>query len=154
MYIKYLFDPTVHRTQWYSVKVPEGWKKEISQDEVLFISPEKNIFTEVPEAFFSIYAKKAEGALFLDDIMIQVMESLHQMNGEVLKHGEIKVDGQVSKWVLFHNTDPDLVILTFYITDDFNRLFKIQFSSNPKKFKQYRPIFEEFKNSFKFKQIF
>ena len=147
---KYLFDKTVYRGAWYEVKVPEGWSKTVREDEVIFSSPEKDLFTEIPDATFSIYAKKSTGALFIEDVISEVVESLPKVNAELIDKGEFKVAGLISKWVLFHQKDTNLTVLTFYFVDDYNRLTKIEFVTTTRRFLQYKPEFEKFKGSFKF----
>ncbi len=152
--IKNLHDPTVYKGSWYTVKIPEGWQKRQEKDEVLFISPEVDVLTDTPYAIFSIYTKAAQGALFIEDYMQQVFEMLSQANGQIVDKGEIKVDEEIAQWVLFHQHEPALVYLTFYVVDDYNRLTRIQFVSTPNKFQKYREEFEKFKGSLKFKRLF
>ncbi len=146
----HIYDPTMYRGPWYRVKIPEGWKKEVKDDEVFFTSPGKD-FLGNPHAIFSIYGFQSKGALFMEDFFPEVMDGLLRQDGEVLQHGEIKVDEQISRWVLFRNHDPEWIIWTFYVIDDYNRLTKIQMMTKPDDFTQYRPIFEQFKDSIKFR---
>ena len=149
----HLYDPTIHRGLWYKVKVPQGWKKEVKEDEVFFYSPDKDYLGN-SEAIFSIYGFKSRGALFMDLFFPDVLENLAQQKGEILSQGEIKIDEQISKWVLFRSDDPDWIIWTFFIIDEYNRLTKIQFLSRPDHFKKYRPIFEAFKDTINFREFF
>ncbi|MDP2652861.1 MAG: hypothetical protein Q8Q08_02395 [Candidatus Omnitrophota bacterium] len=148
-----MFDESVHRGGWYTVVKPVGWNERKEENEIIFESPETSVMTGMPEAIFSIYSVKATGALFLEDLFGEVMASLRQLKGKVLDKGQLKIDNQDARWVLFFHRDPDLFILTFYIADDFNRLTKIQFISTPEKFPSYRSQFEAFKNSIRFKKI-
>lgn len=148
-----MLDKSVHRGRWYSVKVPEGWEKKKGENEVIFICPDKDFYTEVPFAKFSIYGKQSRGALFLDDFFVDVLKSYARRDGVIFDKGEIKIDGQISKWVLFRSADPYLASLTFYSIDDWGRFTKIQYVAHPDKFQKYRPKFEEFKNSIKFKKF-
>jgi len=149
----HIYDPSIHRGAWYKVKVPEGWKKEAREDEVFFYSPQKDYLGN-SEAIFSIYGFKSRGALFMDLFFPDVLGNLAQQNGKILNQGEIKIDTQISKWVLFRSYDPDWIIWSFFIIDEFNRLTKIQFLTRPEHFKKYRTVFEAFKDSIKFKQFF
>lgn len=149
-----LTDRSVFRGPWYTVAVPQGWERKIEEDTVSFIAPDENIMTGMPEAVFSIYTKKSSGALFLETLMEEVMTALSQMNGRLLDQGEIMIDGQVSKWVLFLNEEPQIMMLSFYIVDDFNRLTRIQFVTTPRDFKKHRQEFERFKESLRFKKLF
>jgi hypothetical protein len=148
----HFYDPTIYRGQWYSVKILEGWSKEVKDDEVFFKSPEKD-FLGNPEAIFSIYGFQSRGALFMDLFMPEVFESLAKQDGKVLQHGEVKIDEVVADWILFKNNDPKWIIWTFYAIDDHNRLTKIQMMAKPENFDKYRPVFEQFKDTIRFKKI-
>lgn len=154
MTVHSLFDKTVHKGPFYSVKVPEGWKKEILGDEVTFSSPGEDLMTGQPDALFSIYAIQSKGALFIENVMSDVFAQLHKIPGEILDQGEVLISGNISKWVLFRSDSPKLVIMMFIVVDDFNRLTRIQFTCPPTKFKEYRPAFEAFKDSVKIKGLF
>ena len=123
-------------------------------EEVLFISPEVDIFTETPYAMFSIYTQASKGALFLDDYFIQVQEAFAREKGRMMDKGEILIDGQVSKWLLFRYEDPPFAVMSFYVVDDFNRLTRLQLIAQRSKFNDYRKQFEAFKSTFKFKRAF
>ena len=145
----------IYKGPWYTVAVPEGWDKKKEEDEIIFLCPVEDVYADVPEAMFSIYAKKVPGTpLWLDDLFIEVIESLQGADGKILDKGEIKIDGEIGNWVLFRSDDPPLVILSFYLVDDNNRFTKIQYITQPDDFKKYRPEFEKFRASFKFKKLF
>ncbi|MEW5895604.1 MAG: hypothetical protein AB1650_07605, partial [Candidatus Omnitrophota bacterium] len=127
--------------------------RQIEDDEVIFKSPGKDYLGN-PEAIFSIYGYQSKGALFMDIFFPEVLESLQTQNGKLLQHGEIKIDELVSNWILFRYNDPKWIIWTFYVIDDFNRLTKIQMMTKPDDFDKYRPVFEKFKDSVKFKKVF
>ncbi len=152
--IGHFMDQSVHRTKWYKVDVPPGWTKKVDGEETVFIAPDENIMTGLPDAVFSIYGEKSEGSLFLPDILGEVMQEYMRMDGQILNRGEIKIDGLVSKWILYRNNDPDLMVMTFFIVDDFNRLIRIQFTTASSDFSKYRPVFEKFKDSIEFKRLF
>jgi hypothetical protein len=150
-----LFDKSVHRGPWFTIKVPEGWEKQIQEDgEVMFLSPDVDYLNQRPEAIFSVFAKQSEGSLFIEDFFIQVQESLMKEKGRILKQGDIPIDGIRAKWVLFQYDEPDLVTMTFYIVDDWNRLTQIQYVAKSSLFDRYRPQFEQFKDSLKIKKLF
>lgn len=152
--INYLTDKSIYRGSWYSVKVPKGWNSKFEKNTIYFSTPDDNVLTGMPNAIFSIYAFKSTGALFLDTLFEEVMQSLMKTDGQILKKGEIMIDGQVAKWVLFQNETPPTTILTFFMVDDFNRLTKIQFITHPRDFAKYRPEFEKWRETFKFKKTF
>ena len=152
LFAGHLYDPTQYRGPWYSVKIPQGWAKHVEEDEVVFQSPIKD-YLGSPEAIFSIYGYQSRGALFMDLFFPDVLASLEQQDGKILQQGQIKIDDIVSSWVLFKNNEPEWIIWTFYIIDDHNRLTKVQMMVKPENFKRYRPVFEEFKNTIKFKKI-
>lgn len=147
-------DKSIYRGPWYAVKVPQGWNSRSEDNTIYFTTPDTNILTGNPEAVFSIFSQKSKGALFIEDLFDEVQASLAKSGAIIRKKGEIKIDKQLSKWILFELQDPPAVILTFFIVDDFNRLTRIQFVSHPNDFSKYRPQFEAFKDSLKFKSIF
>ena len=149
-----IFDPTIHKTDFYKVKIPEGWKKEVEENEVRFLSPAKSPSTGQPEAIFSIFGYKSTEALFLEDLVGEVIQSYQQANGRVLDQGQVLFSGTVSTWILYENIDPSLFIMSFFMVDDFNRLIRIQYITSPEKFKDHRPQFEAWKDSIEFKRLF
>lgn len=152
--INSIFDKSIHKGPFYKVKVPVGWQKEVQEDEVSFYSPDTVFMTGQPEAIFSIYAIQSKGALFIENVMTDVVGQLNHTPGKILDQGEIKIDRYVSKWILFRSDSPKLVMMMFFVVDDFNRLTRIQYTTVPEKFKDYRPAFEAFKDSIKFKGLF
>lgn len=152
MITSHIYDPTIYRGPWYKVKIPEGWVKEVQEDEVVFKTPKKD-FLGNPEAFFSIYGYQSRGALFMDLFLPDILESLAKQDGELLQKGQVKIDGVVASWTLFRHNDPDLIVWTFYAIDEHNRLTKVQMITKSEYFKRYRPVFEEFRDSIKFKKF-
>jgi len=153
-YLEGLYNPTTHKGPWYAVTIPKGWEKKIVEDEVVFISPEKDILTDLPEAIFSIYTQKHDGALFIEDLFYEVLNAIKESGNIILKKGAIKIDTQISRWVLYQDNELELIILSFFIVDDFNRFTKIQFVTKIDKFNVYRSTFEEFKDSLKYRKMF
>ena len=149
-----LFDKSVHKGDGYTISVPEGWEKnEIDADTVMFIAPERDYIKETPVAMISVYSKMSKGALWIEDLWPKVLSSLKQERIEILKKGEIKIDDIVSKWVLFKKEEEDLLVLTFYLVDEFNRMYRLQYATKMDKFKDYRQTFEDMKDTFKIKKI-
>ncbi len=146
----HIYDPSIYRGPWYTVKIPLGWTAEKQEDEVLFKSPEQGMFGS-PLAVFSIYGYQSRGALFLDMFFPEVLANLQQQNVEILSQGQIKIDNQIASWVLCRNKDPEWIIWSFYVVDDYNRLTKVQFMTKPEDFKRYRPVFEQFRDTIKIK---
>ena len=144
-----IHDPTIHRGRWYTVTIPEGWPKKVQDNEVFFQSPARDIYG-YPEAIFSIYGVQSRGALFMDMFFEDVLIDLAKQKGRLLDKGQIKIDDQISNWTLFQMQDPEWIIWTFYVIDDFSRLTKIQFMVRPHHFAKYRPVFEAFKDSIRF----
>ena len=152
--VYHIFDPTIHKTDFYKTKIPKGWKKEIQENEVLFHSPAKNPKTGQSEAVFSIFGYKSRDALFLEDMIEEVMQSYQQANGRIRDKGQVLFGGTVSTWILYENIEPPLFIMSFFMVDDFNRLIRIQYVTSPEKFKEYRPQFEAWKDGIEFKKLF
>jgi len=150
--MNHIYDPTLHRGPWYKVRIPDGWTKEVEEDEVFFKSPAKDYLGN-PEAIFSIYGYQSRGALFMDLFFPDVISSLAKQNGKLLQHGQVKIDGVVSNWTLFRHHEPELIIWTFYSIDDHNRLTKTQMICKPDHFAAYRPVFDTFKDNIKFKSF-
>lgn len=153
-FIARMTDKSVYRGPWYTVAVPKGWTTKTETDTVYFTTPDQNVLTGMPEATFSIYSYRSKGALFIENLFPDVLGTLIESQASILKKGEIKVDNQISKWVLYETQYPPLMTLSFFIVDDFNRLTRIQFMTHPNDFTKYRPAFEAFKDSLKFKKIF
>jgi len=148
------FDPAIHRADYYTVRAPDGWTKTVEKEEVVWVCPDKELFSNMPEAIFSIYATKPKIPLFLEDVFFDAVSEVKRANGRILDKGEIKIQNALSNWVLFVNEDPKLVILTFYLIDDYNRFIRIQYISHPKAFKKYRETFEKFKSTLQLRKMF
>lgn len=146
----HIYDPTVYRGKWYKVNIPQGWSKETEEDEVFFKSPEKDYLGN-PKAIFSIYGYQSRGALFMDLFFPDVLAGLAKQDGKILQQGQVKISDITASWTLFRNNDPKWIIWTFYVIDDHNRLTKIQMMTKPDDFDTYRPVFEQFKDTIKFK---
>lgn len=150
----YLFDQSIYRGESFSVKKPAGWTMKKEKNEVTFISPEADFMTDIPYAYFSIYSEKQQGALFMEDFFPEVLSSIERDRAKILGTGDELIDGQKARWVRFRYKKPDLAVVTLYIADDFNRLTRIQYVSNPKKFAEYGKQFDEFKKTIKLKTMF
>ena len=157
----FLYPPqnkNLHKGHNYSVIMPEGWEKKEAENEVIVLSPETDFMTDKPLAVFSIYAKKVEGAALLLDIAFQeFIESYRKSGWKVIKKGEIKIDEQITKWILcqpLEEESPELLLI-FFNLDDFNNMTQIQYlAKDVDAFNKYRPTFEKFKDSIKFKKLF
>ena len=63
----------------------------------------------------------------------------------------IKINGQISKWVLFIENGTRKWRLEFYVCDEKDGFMKIIYTANRKEFKKYRKAFETAKDTFLFK---
>ncbi len=154
--IAHFCNPTVYSGPYYKIKIPTGWEmKEKGDDEVMFLSPEKDEYTGAPQAIFSIYGYKSKGALFEEDFFPEVLEELANTPGKLIDSGDIGIaDDVIAKYTLFETKDPKYVLLTIYIIDDFNRLTKLQYLSKPEYHSVYLQNFYDFKAGLKIKGFF
>lgn len=149
-----LFDKSIYKGFGYSIVVPPGWEqKKVDNETVMFICPEKDPLDESSLALISFFSKRIEGALWMDDYIRDVKESLRDQGLKIIEKGQIKMSGQIAQWILYRNSNPDLLVLTFYIIDDFNRLFRIQYVTKPEYFAYYRQLFERVRESFRINML-
>lgn len=146
-----LFDRQIVKGESFSARTPAGWTVKKDKHEITFISFETDIMTGMPVAIFSIYAEKQKGALFMDDLWPELLESMKRENGQIVTTGVELIDRQQAKWILFRYNQPEIAAISLYIADDFNRLTRIQFVASHKKFKEYGKVFDDFKKSIELK---
>lgn len=155
-----IFESKNHKGKGYFVRIPEGWSKVKKEkgvvypqgvDFVQFLPKGINLEIERPDASISIYSKKLTTPIWIEDEFPDIVNSLRETGFDVRDQGEIKVDGKISRWVVYFDRPNYLLNLEFYIVSDNNMFFKIQYSADADKFQQSRHSFEELKNSFKFK---
>jgi len=154
------FEAKSHKGKGYFVKIPVGWKKMKKQkDDVYpqgvevatFIPREVNPKKDKIDAYISILTKKLKTPIWVEDEFPDILKSIGKSGYRVMDKGEIKLDGAISKWVVYHDKKTPALTLEFYMVTDNNVFFKIQYSTHPDKFNKLRKSFEELKDSFKFR---
>jgi len=141
----------------FTVRIPEGWeklsdvKKEESTREVKFATLDREVLKDRPEATISILSKYMEQALWIEDEFPSIVRAISDTGLKIVDKGDLKIEDQIAKWVLYDNARADLFNLEFYMITDSKLFFRIRFSANPDNFNKHRPSFEELKESFKLK---
>ncbi len=158
-----LFHSNVYKGNGYSIVPPAGWVK-IKQprtvgsgmgsaekpDIATFVTPEKTATEEAPEASLSILTVKLGQPVWMEDEFPTILSSLAMTGGRIINKGQIKIDTLISWWVLYEDPQTSLLQLEFYMVNDLNRLFKIQYAARADAFPKHRPAFEAAKDSIKF----
>ena len=144
----------------FTLRIPDGWEKisDIKKDrdnrKVIFGTVEKNQLTGRPVAFISILSSQMEQVLWIEDEFPKVIRSLAKAQLKILKKGDIKIDKQIAKWVLYDDIKADLVNLEMYMITDSKLFVRLTFAGDPINFNKRRTEFEKLKESFKFKFLF
>ncbi len=157
------FQSRKYKAKGYEVIVPAGWKHSKKYSKKI---KSKNSYQEtyiavfVPvgqerrkegelEAKISVISMKLESAMWLEDEWPGIIMAIRRAGMKVIDKGEIKIDTKISKWVFFHDKRAKILTIEFYIITENNMFFKLQYSTQDTKFKDYRQGFEKFKNNFK-----
>lgn len=157
------FKSTVHKGNGYSMIPPLGWE-EIKEkrgvravlesadkpEVVTFITTERDLITGVPEASLSILTVKLSQPTWMEDEFPSLLEALAKAGNQIKDHGQIKIDTMISWWVFYEEPGTSLLNLEFYMVDDVNKLYKIQFTADSYGFGKHRPAFETAKDSIRF----
>ena len=155
-----IFEAKSHKGKGFFVKVPEGWKKTKKQKGVvypegvtvvMFVPKGINIKHEIPDVYISIFTKKLTSPIWIADEFPEILHSIKKSGYKVMDKGEIKLDDQISEWVVYHDKKTPALVLEFYMVTDNSVFYKIQYSAHPDKFNKQRKAFEELKASFKFR---
>ena len=155
----------IHKGPGYSVLKPVGWEV-ITEDTgvqpffaanekpnvVQFATPEKILGTDVPQASIAILVVKLANPTWIDEEFPSLLEALKKVDCFIFDHGQIKIDEQIFYWVFYREPTDTVVSLEFYYVNDLNKLYKIQYQAATPLFKDYRPVFESTKDTFKFSQ--
>ncbi len=152
----------LYRAMSFSFVYPEGWKKvhrEMSppfgmkaKSKPYFIAfdcPEADPDSGEAVASLSFYVVKLTQQIWLEDEFPSIAETFTMSGYEVLDRGEIMIDEQISKWLVYRDTEHNRINLEFYVINDNNILFRIQYSAKQDKFALYRPAFETARNTMK-----
>ena len=155
-----IFEAKDHKGKGFYVKIPEGWKKVKKQkgvvypegvEVVLFVPKGIDVAYEQPDVYISIFTKKLSTPIWIEDEFPEILGSIKKAGYKIRDKGEIKLDGRLSAWVVYHDKKTPALVLEFYMVTDNSMFFKIQYSAHPDKFNKERASFEELKDSFKFR---
>ena len=157
------FQDKDHKGKGFSVKKIPGWQMVLNDNNagifvsdpvesgsVTFLSAEKDPATQLPLARISVYEAKMATPAWIDDVFPEVMEALASSQAKIVDQGELKIDEQIGNWVLYSMKGSKDLNLEFYVTDEKNGIFKIRYAVEDKSFAKYRPVFEDFRESFLF----
>jgi hypothetical protein len=158
------FEPKLIDGNGYKMDFPVGWIRNTEETKdirmegslyetqiITYDSPQKDPKTGEPEARLQMYARKLESAMWIEDEWVDIVSSIRKARFIILDKGEIKLDGEISKWLVFHDQKRTALILEFYFVTDSNVFYKIRYVGTPKGFSKHRPDFEEAKSTFKLK---
>jgi hypothetical protein len=154
------FAPKNYKGKGYAVKIPEGWKimkepKGVVYPQgvgvVKFVPKGAAKQTERPDVYISIYTRKLKTPIWIEDEFPDILQSVKKAGFQVMDKGEIKLDGKIAKWLVYHDKRTPALVLEFYLDTDSNLFYKIQYFAHPDKFNKYRLAFEELKDSFKYR---
>ncbi|MCD4780680.1 MAG: hypothetical protein K8S27_09065 [Candidatus Omnitrophica bacterium] len=162
-----IFKTPLYRGEGFSISCPDGWDKmdkkekyniptgvflnENDYDTVTCFLPSEQVKEGTRPTYLSAFATQTYAPYWIEDIFPQVMDVLIKTPGYViLDKGELKVDEQVSRWVLYDVKKEETVYLEFFMVDERNGFFKLRYQADYDKFKKFRPAFETFRDSFAF----
>lgn len=155
-----LFEARNHKGKGYYVKVPTDWKKVKKKKGmvypegvavVMFVPKEIDLDLQAPETYISIFTKKLASAIWIEDEMPDILMSIRRAGNKIMDKGQIKIDGLISEWIVYHDSKVPAFILEFYMVTDSNLFYKIQYAAPPGEFNTSRRSFEELKSSFRFR---
>lgn len=159
-----LFDSGVYKGEGYSFMPPAGWKKikekknmrammdsKEKPDVVTFVTPETVVEEgiELPAAAISVLVVKLSAPTWMEDEFPSLVKELARAGYKIIDKGQIEISAQVFHWVFYQDPQTYWVNLEFYMVNDVNKLFKVQFTSSPEAFKTYRPDFEKSRDTIK-----
>lgn len=154
------FEAKSHKGKGYYVKIPVGWKIVKKQKGAVypegveiatFVPKETDPAKEKIETYISIFTQKLTSPIWIEDEFPDILKSIRKSGHKIMDKGEVKLDGVISEWVVYHDKKIPALVLDFYMVTDNSVFFKIQYSVHPNKFNKLRGSFEELKESFKFR---
>ena len=159
------FKTTTHKGIGYSIKYPLGWKKIKEESDLgVFVTAtiDKNVATFIPSEIDSTATAGKPGATvivasaklsdpsWIEDLWPDIMAAIIRSGVKVIDKGEIKIEKQIAKWVLFQERAAKIWHLEFYFTDEKNGFYKIMYIAEPRAFDPHRKTFEEGRSPFQF----
>ena len=154
--------PNFFKGQSFTFQHPAGWVKEeremyppfdlksrTKKFYIAFDCPEKDPQTGQAVASISFFVIKPTMQVWLEDQFAELIQMFASNGFEVLDRGEIKIDDQISNWIVYRDPQNHTLNLEFYVVNDNNILFRIQYSAREDKFAFYRQTFEVARNSIK-----
>jgi len=155
-----IFASSIHKGKGYLVVIPDGWKKVKKKKDVVYpkgvemvtlVPKTIDADRDVPEVFISILTKKLATPIWIEDEWPDILRALNESGMKIKDKGQIKIDEVTTQWVVYHDIKVPALVLEFYMVTDTSVFYKMQYSADPEKFNVFRPVFEEFKSTFKFR---
>jgi len=155
------FESKNYKGKGFKIRIPEGWTKIIIDKDAVY--PQGTDFIELvpkgtnlelgpPLAIISVLSTRLETPIWIEDEFPDIVQSIRDAGHAVKDKGEIKIDEKTASWIVYlAASTPPALVLEFYIVTDNGTFIKLQYSADPDYFKQYRPYFEQFRESFKFR---
>ena len=166
--IKYTFSSDAFRSKDYkgkgfSVRKPAGWEMVLDDKDagifvtesmdsggVTFLAPNKNTSSTQAPTRISVYEAKLQTPAWVDDIFPEIIRVLVAYKAKIKDKGELKIDGQISKWILYSLPGSRELFLEFFVADEKNGIFKLRLTGEPEGFMKYRKTFDDLRGSFLF----
>ena len=114
---------------------------------VTYLTPEKNILTDMHEASITVVTYKLDHSVWIEDEFAEIVAALAQRH-KIKERGKIPMQEETAWWLLYHNLEDKILNLEFYIITDGNVFFKITYSASDKVFNKHRSAFEKTRESF------
>lgn len=157
-----LFKSNFYKGHGYTFVPPAGWEKvkdprgvspvfeaADKPEVVMFAVHDKIPNTDTPVASMAVLTVKLANPTWLEDDFPTLIDALVKAGYRLIDKGQLKIDDNVFWWVFYQDQESSLVSFEFYMVNDINRLYKIQYTATPDAFKQYRPAFEASKGTLK-----
>ena len=117
-------------------------------------SPKRHKATGTPDASISLFSQKMEQVVWMEDLYPVILREYARSGYAIMQKGEIKIDGNIFKWMLSKNTLRNEVAMDFYHVSDASVFYKIQYASHLDTYNKYRRDFEESKATMQVKITF
>ncbi len=156
---------TLVRGEGFSIRFPDGWTKvkrdiepafqmesKFSPQTVIFVSPQVNPVTNVPEAMIAMHVVRPNKPFWLEDDFPILVDVLGRSGYAILDQGQIKLDEEIADWVVYRDDYQERVRLEFFTVNGSGMVFRLQYSAAQDKFGVYRKDFEDTKATIKIRK--